>query len=93
MTAQENVDLISRQLIDGILASGADHCEVANHCEMSPRSLRNFMHRLLVNGGSLINIASMARYLGYELQLVKQPPSPTSRGVSPHENDSNHGLN
>ena len=89
MTAQENVDLISSQLIDGIVASGADHTEIANYCDMSPKSLRTFMRRMLKHGGSINSVAAMASFLGYELQLVKKPSSPTSRGVSPCENDSN----
>ena len=93
MTPQENVDLLTSQIVDGLHAIGVPLPEIAYHCEMSPKSLKTFCERMLKTGGSINNFAALADYLGYELQLVKQPPSPASRGVSPCENDSNHVSN
>lgn len=66
------MEQILKQLISELHATGDDHCEIAKHCGMSPRAFSNFINGRLKNGGSIKNFTSAAKYVGYELKLVKR---------------------
>lgn len=84
---------IVNQIMVGLMAKEHSLHTLAERTGMSTATLWRIIHGRNKCGGSLKTTCLLARYLGYELQLVKKPPSPASRGVSPCGNDSNHVSN
>ena len=93
MTPDENMTQIMQQFSAELLAREKTVSWLGRQMDISDQALGRIIYGGNKTGCSLSNAAIVANFLGYELQLVKQPPSPASRGVSPHENDSNHVSN
>lgn len=90
MTPKQEMDQIMQEISDGLLSISENVSHLSRETGIPQLALNRVIYRLNKNGCSLYVAIKVLRYLRWKLQLVKQPPSPTSRGVSPHENDSNH---
>ena len=92
MTPKQEMDQIMQEISDGLLSVSENVSYLSRETGVPQLALNRVIYRLNKSGCSLYVLVKLCRFLKWKIRF-EQPPSPASRGVSPHENDSNHVSN